>query len=147
MSLSKRYQSLLHRPPPRSTRHKPMSPANRAAQFAPFAALVGYDAAVDEAGRLTQPRLPISEEEQTRLNLRLSLLQAHAARHPEVTLTVFQPDARKEGGTYVTLHGMLRQVDTVRGVLVLRDWQEIPLENLYAVDAPILRTLLQDTEQ
>ena len=132
-----KYDHILHLSRPVSPRHPPMSRANRAAQFAPFAALSGYDDAVEEAGRPTQQRRDLSEEEREELNHRLSLLQQRSVERPQVTLVFFRDDPRKEGGAYLTVTGRFRQMDPVKGDVVLEDWRRVPAEDLYDVRSPL----------
>jgi hypothetical protein len=137
MSVHPKYEGILSLSRPVSQKHPPMSREARAAQFAPFAALTGYDAALDEAGRLTQQKELPEEERLALLNEQLRLLQEHRQMRPRIIVTYFRPDDKKEGGAYVTLQGRFRQIDPAAKTLVLEDWQAVPLEALYALDSPL----------
>lgn len=112
-----------------STRpHMPMQ--DRAAQFAPFAALTGYEDAVREAARLTEGKIELTEDAQAVLDAKLRPLADGSMTGKEVTLTWFQPDARKSGGAYVTTTGILKRVDPYENAVVLADGRRIPIADI-----------------
>ena len=125
-----RDQELLEMERPVSARHAPMRRCERAAQFAPFAALSGFDETVQEAGRLTQAQIELAENEREALNDALVRLAARLPEQPEVRLTYFQPDAKKSGGTYRTILTRVRRLDANAQVLVLTDGTRIPFDAL-----------------
>ena len=127
------YDDILELPHPVSSRHAPMSLTDRGAQFSPFAALTGFDAAIDETGRLTEIRIEISEEERERLNRKLQELQQQDL-DPEVTVTFFLPDERKEGGAYIRVTGKLGRIDRLSQQIILDDGRQIPMEDLVEID-------------
>lgn len=137
MDNAERYDDIIHLPRPRSERHPPMSMHERAAQFSPFAALTGYSAAVRETARLTECRIEPDEETRRRLSEQLTLLAAHAASHPDVTITFFRPDPRKSGGAYLRVTGTLKEIDPTARWLTLTDSKKIPLDDIYSVDSPL----------
>ncbi len=124
------YDDILYLPHPVSPNRPHLSRAQRAAQFAPFAALTGYEAAVREAGRLTTPRRSLDEEQKALLNEQLHL--AAEGRTP-AAFTWFVPDARKSGGAYVTHVGTIRHIDLAQGMLYLTDGTAIPIAELGAL--------------
>ena len=97
--------------------HTPMSLESRAAQFAPFAALVGYDEEIGEAARLTDGREELSEDAIDALNQAFQKLLEHEEERPLVTVTYFQPDAKKDGGRYMTYTGNFRFYDAEKRVM------------------------------
>ena len=107
----------------------PMS--DRAAQFAPFAALTGYDSAIKETGRLTNERIELDEEALTALDRKYQLLMDTLDEAPEVTIIYFQPDERKAGGQYVSATGTVKKVDTFGRRILLQDGTRIPLDSVY----------------
>ena len=115
------YFEILSREHPTSKKHPRMSRMNRAAQFAPFAALTGYEESIEETARLTDRRIELSEYEIEELNAKLNFIQEHIKERPEVTITYFQPDERKEGGAYITVTGKVRRIDEASKVLVFED--------------------------
>lgn len=101
-----------------SKTHPHMSVADRAAQFAPFAALTGYEEVIDEAGRLTQQRIQADEGRLAELD---DALRAVLAQGGAVKLVYFAEDDRKEGGSYRTIVGRIRKVDEVGRRLIMED--------------------------
>lgn len=128
-----RDQELLEMERPVSARHAPMRRCDRAAQFAPFAALSGFDETVQEAGRLTQAQIELAKNEREALNDALVRLAARLPEQPEVRLTYFQPDAKKSGGTYRTILTRVRRLDANAQVLVLTDGTRIPFDALLSI--------------
>ncbi len=128
-----RDQELLEMERPVSARHAPMRRCDRAAQFAPFAALSGFDETVQEAGRLTQAQIELAENEREALNDALVRLAARLPEQPEVRLTYFQPDAKKSGGIYRTILTRVRRLDANAQVLVLTDGTRIPFDALLSI--------------
>lgn len=129
-----KYDDILRLPHHVSASRKPMSRLARAAQFAPFAALSGYDAEVQEAGRLTERFIELDEYEKEALNARLRLLARHFREEWVVSLVFFQPDERKAGGAYVTRTGTVKKLYETERLLTLTDGTVIPLDDLIALD-------------
>lgn len=101
--------------------HTPMSLESRAAQFAPFAALVGYDEEIGEAARSTDGREELSEDAIDALNQAFQKLLEHEEERPPVTVTYFQPDAKKDGGRYMTYTGNFRFYNAEKRVMKFAD--------------------------
>ena len=127
------YEDIMNLRRPQYPDHPPMSIHDRAAQFSPFAALVGYDDAVAETARLTDRRREISEEELRELNEAVASLSECIATRPLVTVDYFIPDARKEGGRYESKTGNLRTIDTYHREVVFTDGEKISLDLMYAI--------------
>lgn len=101
--------------------HTPMSMESRAAQFAPFAALVGYDEEIGEAARSTNGREELSEDAVDALNQAFQKLLEHEEERPLVMVIYFQPDAKKDGGRYMTYTGNFRFYDAEKRVMKFVD--------------------------
>lgn len=129
-----KYDDILWLPHHVSASRKPMAITARAAQFAPFAALSGYDAEVQEAGRLTDRPIEPDEYEKEAMNARLQLLARHLREKWVVSLVFFQPDERKAGGAYVTRTGTVKKLYETERLLTLTDGTVIPLDDLIALD-------------
>ena len=121
-----KYDDIIHTPWPRPTKRARMSLEDRAAQFAPFAALTGYDAVLAETARLTQNPVFLTEESLEELNAQLRRAQARLDAQPGVLLTVYYEDENKAGGRFETVAGNLKKIDCYLGGLVLTDGREIP---------------------
>ena len=121
-----KYDDIIHTPWPRPTKRARTSLEDRAAQFAPFAALTGYDAVLAETARLTQNPVFLTEESLEELNAQLRRAQARLDAQPGVRLTVYYEDENKAGGRFETVAGNLKKIDCYLGGLVLTDGREIP---------------------
>ena len=128
------YDDMLNLPHPTSARHPRMSLSDRAAQFAPFAALSGHSAALVETARLTDRRLELDEDQKAALDLKQQMLMDRIDEHPDVSVTWFQPDGKKDGGRYVTTTGRLKRIDEVERVLVMEDKTTVPLDDVISID-------------
>ena len=113
----------------------------RAAQFAPFAALTGYGAAVDETARLTDDRIVLDENAKAMLDGKLQIIAEHIAEHPEVTITYFEPDKKKSGGAYVSVTGQVKEIDEYERVVKLCDGVKIPIEQIFGITSVLFAEL------
>lgn len=129
--MNNRYDEIINLPHHISKTRPQMPMSDRAAQFAPFAALTGYDSAIKETGRLTDERIELDEEALTALNRKYQLLMDTLDDAPEVTIIYFQPDERKAGGQYVSATGTVKKVDTFGRRILLQDGTRIPLDSVY----------------
>ena len=103
---------------------------DRVTQFAPFAALTGYEAAVGETARLTAERRELDAQEAEELNRRLSELAARLQDRPEVTIEYFVPDERKAGGAYVTITGRVRHISAADRTVTMESGEVIPIDEI-----------------
>ena len=131
--MSGKYDDILALPHPEPRTHPRMSLHDRAAQFSPFAALTGHSAAIAETGRLTASRITLDESEMARVDAALQRLQELLPSRPTASITYFVPDERKAGGSYQTVTGTVRRIDTVNGVLLLTDQRAIPIPDIFDV--------------
>ena len=131
MHMNNRYNEIINLPHHVSKTRPQMPMSDRAAQFAPFAALTGYDSAIKETGRLTDERIELDEEALTALDRKYQLLINALADAPEVTIIYFQHDERKAGGQYVSATGTVKKVDTFGRRILLQDGTRIPLDSVY----------------
>ena len=114
--------------------HTPMSLESRAAQFAPFAALVGYDEEIGEAARSTDGREELSEDAIDALNQAFQKLLEHEEERLLVTVTYCQPDAKKDGGKYMTYTGNFRFYDAEKRVMKFVDGMVIGVGQVCRID-------------
>ena len=124
------YDDIIRLPHHVSQNHPQMSMHDRAAQFAPFAALTGYEAAIGETARLTAERRELSPQEAEELDRRLAALIAHLPERPQSTVEYFVPDDRKVGGAYVTVTGKVRHISVPEKTMVMEDGTVIPLDDV-----------------
>ena len=135
------YDDIIDLPHHVSTTRPRMSNMDRAAQFSPFAAVVGYDAAVKETARLTDDRMELDENSKTILNEKLQMVLEHADTNPEIIVTYFVQDSKKAGGSYVSTTGILKKVDAYEQVLVMRDGTRIPLSEVFEIEGELFRSM------
>ena len=135
------YDDMIDLPHPISKKHPRMSIRDRAAIFSPFAALSGHGAAIAETARLTDQRMELDEDTKAELDQKQAVLLEHIKEQPEVTVTWFQPDERKEGGAYLTVTGRLKKLDKIRRVLVLTDGTKILLANVVELESEYFQGL------
>ena len=133
-----RYDDIINLPHHVSKTRKPMPMINRAAQFAPFAALTGHDEAITETARQTTPRQILSSDEQETLSKRLAYAIDHIGEHPNLTFTYFIPDTQKEGGRYVRTSGILRAYDDFEKKINLVDGTIILVETIVSISGDML---------
>ena len=127
------YDDIIDLPRPRSA-HEPMPMSDRAAQFSPFAALTGYEDAIDETARLTDARVELGESAVEELERALAGIAARISERPAVTVTYFVPDERKSGGAYVTRAGALKRIDELERELVFADGTRIAVGDIVSIE-------------
>ncbi len=127
------YDAIIDLPHPVSKKHPQMSIADRAAQFAPFAALTGYGSAILETDRLTDEKLELDEYEKAALNEKLNEIHSRIKTHPVVRFTYFVPDARKHGGAYVDITGAVKKIDDYAQAVILMDGRSIPFDDIIQI--------------
>lgn len=132
--MNEKYKDIIYLPHKQSSTRPHMPIADRAAQFAPFAALVGYDEAVRETARLTESRRELSEGALEQLNAKLNYIQEHLNEKPEVTITYFQPDSKKSGGAYLTCTGIVKRVDDYEHIVLMQDGKEIFIDDITEIE-------------
>ncbi len=119
-----------------------MSMHDRAAQFSPFAALTGHDAAIRETGRLTDERIAPGDEAKAILDRKLRYLNDIIDEQPEITVTYFMPDERKSGGAYVTVKGKLKRLDACERMMYLIGGDKIPLDEIVNIESHVFCKIL-----
>lgn len=129
-----RYDDIINLPHHVSSNHRPMSMHDRAAQFAPFAALVGYDDAVAETARLTESRPELDEQEQQTLNAKLCVLADRIHAHPEVRIKYYVPDARKSGGAIIEICDKAVKISAETGILTLADKRTVSISSIVEIE-------------
>ncbi len=129
------YDDMIDLPHHVSSHHPQMPMEERAAQFSPFAALTGYGDVIRETARLTETRPELSDSSQEELKRRLDVLAKHIDRRPEVTVTYFQQDERKEGGACVTAASRLKRIDETEHVIRLEDGRSVSIQDILEIES------------
>lgn len=135
--MKKEYDDIINLPHHVSATHPRMTAINRAAQFSPFAALTGYDAAIKETARLTDERIELNEYIKEALNDRLQIIAERIKEHPEIELTYFQPDANKNGGTYLTVISTVKKIDEYERIVIMTDGTSIPINEIISIEGKV----------
>lgn len=131
------YNDIIHLPHHTSSKRPRMSLSDRAAQFSPFAALTGYEDAIAETGRLTDNKTELDEYPTAVLDQKYRWLSKLAEQHPQISVTRFVPDARKCGGTYETVSGDLKKINSCTQSIILSDGTVIPFRDIIAVESDV----------
>ena len=139
--MNRKYNEIMGLPHHVSKTRPQMPMSDRAAQFAPFAALTGYDAAIKETGRLTDEKIELDVEALSALDMKYQLLMEALDEAPEVTITYFQPDERKAGGKYVSAVGTVKKIDDFERRITMRDGTRIPMDDVLSIDGELFSSL------
>ncbi len=132
--MTKSYEDIINLPRHVSATRAQMPAIKRAAQFSPFAALTDYEAAIKEAARLTDQRVELDEYMQDTLNEKLRAIANRIEEHPEIAVTYFQPDPKKDGGAYVTAIGTPKKIDEYERLIIMSDGTPIPVAEIISID-------------
>ena len=135
------YDDIINLPHRVSASHPNMSALDRAAQFSPFAALTGYEDAVKETARLTNKRVELDESSKAILNDRLCMIQDTLEDQPQVSITYFKPDNKKDGGAYITTTGGVKKIDEYENIVLLQDGTKIPIDDIAEIVGEVFGAL------
>lgn len=130
--MSNQYDDIINLSRPISKKHRPMSMINRAAQFSPFAALVGYDEEIKEVGRLTQDRIVLNEDKINELNNKLTYLNEH--KDVSSNITYFIKDEKKKGGRYETIISNIKKIDLDNHRIIFTNSEIINIEDIVDIN-------------
>ena len=133
-----KYDEIMGLPHHVSKTRPQMPMSDRAAQFAPFAALTGYDSAIKETGRLINERIELDEDALTALNVKYQFLMDALDEEPEIKITYFKPDERKAGGEYVSAIGAVKKVDDFERLITMQDGTRIPMDDVYDMSISVI---------
>ena len=136
-SVENNYEGVINRPHHVSARHPRMSMLDRAAQFAPFAALTGYGEVIRETARLTDRKLELSDSEKAVLDYKLQMACDFPGERPVVTITYFVPDQKKTGGAYHSISGKIQKIDDYEKQVVMDDKTRIDIDCILGIDGDI----------
>ena len=139
MKYDRQYDDIINLPHHISKKHPQMSLYARSAQLAPFAALTGYEEAVKETARETNERIDIEDELKSILDGKLQIILEQIKNHPEISITYFIADTKKDGGEYVTVTGLVKKVDLYNQYIYLVDNTEIPINEIIDISGDIFK--------
>lgn len=139
--MKKSYDDIMNLPHHVSATRPHMLAIDRAAQFSPFAALTGYGDAIKETARLTGERVELDEYMKDVLSIRLQIIADQLKEHPKIAITYFQPDEKKNGGTYVTVSGRAKKIDEYERVVVMTDGTRVSIDEIASIDGQIFETM------
>ena len=128
------YNDIIDLPHHVSATRPQMSMMDRAAQFSPFAALTGYDAAIKETARLTGQKIDLDDSEKEEINAKIQLIAERLGEDFEVVITYFQPDSKKAGGSYVDAIGIVKKIDEYERAIIFQDGKKILIDDVLDID-------------
>ena len=133
---SGKYEDIIHLPHHVSKKRPQMAIKDRAAQFSPFAALTGHEAAVKETARLTEEKMELDESTKRRLDETLQMLMDQLRRdiHLFVQITYFLPDEKKTGGSYLRIREKIQKIDTYRRIIFMMDKTKVPIDDIVDIE-------------
>lgn len=129
-----RYDDIIQLQHHQSTKRAHMSLHDRAAQFAPFAALTGHEAAIEETARLTENEIMLDETAIADVNDKLYEISQHLAEQWRVSITYFKPDRKKQGGAYLTDVGVIRKINEIEQLIIMDSGMRIKMEQIIKVE-------------
>lgn len=135
------YEDIVDLPPHISKKHPQPTMLERAARFAPFAAITGYEEMVLEEARVTEERIDLDEGTLSLLNEKLNMIQEFLDEEQEVTITYFEPDKKKSGGAYVSITGVVKRIDEYEHFVIMTDGKKIRIEDIFALESDLFYSL------
>ena len=133
----KNYDDIINLPHHVSKNHPQMSRYNRAAQFAPFSALTGYEESINEARRYVTNKIELDDSNKEEINFKLNILNNLINQRNQVTFIFFSKDKLKDGGCYKTIKGILKKYDEINKLIILEDKTKIYLDDIFSIKSPI----------
>ena len=135
------YEDIVNLPRHISKVHPQATMADRAARFSPFAAISGYEDMVKEAARVTEERIDITDATKELLNEKLNMIVEFLDEEPEVTITYFEPDKKKDGGAYISITGTVKRIDEYERIVLMSDDKKIRIDEIYAIESDLFYSL------
>ena len=125
-----KYDDIINLDHPISKNHRPMSIYDRSAQFAPFAALTGYDESIEEASRIVDNKITLGIDKTNEINEKLTFLASQLINKPQISITYFKKDKLKEGGKYISINGVITKIDTTNRRILINKTEKIDLDDI-----------------
>ncbi len=137
----KKYDEIINLSRPKS-KHPKMTLEQRSAQFAPFAALTGYEGQIKETARLTDKRLELDEEAKSILDTKIQIIKEKIAQQPQIEITYFVPDNKKDGGRYETVNSIIRKIDEYYNKIIMNNGISIDIGEIIDIQGDIFNNIL-----
>ena len=138
---SDKYKDIIDLPHHQSKKRQQMSLIDRAAQFSPFAALTGHNDAIIETARLTDRQIELDEGTKSIINEKIQMISDYLSEKPNVTITHFEPDIKKDGGAYLNTTGTVKRIDEFEKVIILTDGRIISIERIFDIQSELFKGL------
>ena len=135
------YEDIVNLPPHISKKHPQPTMMDRAARFAPFAAITGYEEMVLEEARVTEERIELDEGTLSLLNEKLNMIQEFLDEEPEIKITYFEPDKKKTGGAYVSITGVVKRIDEYEHLVIMTDGKKIRIDDIFGLESDLFYSL------
>lgn len=135
------YEDIVNLPPHISKKYPQPTMMERAARFAPFAAITGYEEMVLEEARITEDRMDLDESTLAMLNEKLNIIQEFLDKEPEVKITYFEPDKKKSGGAYVSVTGKVKRIDEYERLVIMTDGKKICIDEIFGLESRLFDSL------
>ena len=139
MKYDRQYDDIINLTNHISQKHPQMSLYARSAQFAPFAALTGYEDAIKQTSRETSEKIDIDDELKSILDSKLQIIMEQIKNKPEISITYFIPDLKKNGGSYITVTGIVKKIDLYNQHIYLANDTEIPINDIINISGEIFK--------
>ncbi len=139
MNDSSKYDDIISLPHHKSKTHRHMSLSERAAQFAPFAALTGFEETLDEVNRITETKKELSDDEKEIINQKLLMILDNLPERIDVEITYFEKDKNKSGGHYLTLKSSIKRIDEINHQLIMSNNKKISIDNILDIKSPLFK--------
>lgn len=135
------YEDIVNLPPHISKKHPQPTMLERAARFAPFAAITGYEEMVLEEARVTEERVELDEGTLAILNEKLNIIHESLDSEPIIKITYFEPDKKKSGGAYVSVTGTVKRIDEYERIVIMSDRKKIPIDEIFGLESKLFDSL------
>lgn len=132
-----KYSDIINLPHHQSKTKRPMPIGDRAAQFAPFSALTGYDDKVKETARITKDKIELDDYLIEDINNKLLFIEENIDNEPIIQITYFKKDEKKDGGAYITVSGRVKRLNLIKRRIIMQDKTEIPIDEIFSIEGEL----------
>ena len=135
------YEDIVNLPPHISKKHPQPTMLERAARFAPFAAITGYEEMVLEEARVTEERIELDEGTLAMLNEKLNIIHDSLDSEPVIQITYFEPDKKKSGGAYISVTGTVKRIDEYERIVIMSDGKKLRIDEIFGLEGKLFDSL------